>query len=323
MIQTHAPGRGVVAGALLLGSGCVSAAVTAALSVRISTPLPPAPEVDEIVARGIVGVGIVAGAWITLCCLVAALCLGVRGFGMTWRAGERAVHRFAPGAVRRALGAGVAATIAVGLATSAGAAEPVNEGPPAATMSVAVTDALPALGWEATARLAAPSDDLGWGAAAGSASRAAGTGTPATTTVAEPAASPATATAQPRRQTTAVSLPGAATAATHASAAAPTGTTASAAPEATSIAATAAPHRDRARAHASIVVRRGDSLWSIAAAHLPADATAGAVASAWPTWYQANADMIGVDPDHIVPGQRLVIPAEVANDADVAAEGSR
>ncbi|MEN0130682.1 MAG: hypothetical protein AAGC49_14660, partial [Brevundimonas sp.] len=166
MIQRHASGRGVAVGALLLSSGCVAAAITAALAVRISTPLPPAPRVDEIVARGIVGVGIAAGAWITLCCLVAALCLGVRGFGLTWRAGERAVHRFAPGAVRRALGVGVAATIAVGLATSAGAAEPVNGVPPAGTMSVAVSDAVPALGWEATARLTTPSDDLGWGAAA-------------------------------------------------------------------------------------------------------------------------------------------------------------
>ncbi|MEN0130683.1 MAG: LysM domain-containing protein, partial [Brevundimonas sp.] len=87
-----------------------------------------------------------------------------------------------------------------------------------------------------------------------------------------------------------------------------------------------APHRARARAQASVVVQRGDSLWSIAAAHLPADATASDVAAAWPTWYQANADVIGVDPDEIRPGQRLVVPDAPAVDAtrhDAAAGGSR
>ena len=58
------------------------------------------------------------------------------------------------------------------------------------------------------------------------------------------------------------------------------------------------------------VVRRGDTLWDIAAARLGPGATAGDIAAAWPRWYAANRRLIGPDPSHIVPGQRLVPPPE-------------
>lgn len=57
-----------------------------------------------------------------------------------------------------------------------------------------------------------------------------------------------------------------------------------------------------------VVVHRGDTLWGIAARHLGAQATDQDVADAWPRWYAANRDVIGPDPDLIVPGQRLVVP---------------
>ena len=57
-----------------------------------------------------------------------------------------------------------------------------------------------------------------------------------------------------------------------------------------------------------VVVRRGDTLWGIAAHHLGADATDQDVAQEWPRWYAANHDVIGSDPDLIFPGQRLVTP---------------
>lgn len=62
-----------------------------------------------------------------------------------------------------------------------------------------------------------------------------------------------------------------------------------------------------AAAH-TVVVRPGDCLWSIAAAHLPAGADDAAIAQAWPAWYAANAETIGADPDLVLPGQRLVVP---------------
>lgn len=67
----------------------------------------------------------------------------------------------------------------------------------------------------------------------------------------------------------------------------------------------AAPREDPAEV---VVVRRGDSLWSIAARHLGSEATVQDVAEAWPRWYLANRDLIGPDPDLILPGQELAIP---------------
>lgn len=66
----------------------------------------------------------------------------------------------------------------------------------------------------------------------------------------------------------------------------------------------ATPHRtDQA-----VIVRPGDSLWRIAAAHLGPTATATQIATAWPRWYAANRAVIGPDPNLIQPGQRLLPP---------------
>ncbi|MFP5336652.1 MAG: LysM peptidoglycan-binding domain-containing protein [Actinomycetes bacterium] len=58
----------------------------------------------------------------------------------------------------------------------------------------------------------------------------------------------------------------------------------------------------------AVVVRRGDTLWHIAARALPAGATDAEIAAEWPRWYDANRALIGADPHHIEPGQRLVPP---------------
>jgi LysM repeat protein len=58
----------------------------------------------------------------------------------------------------------------------------------------------------------------------------------------------------------------------------------------------------------TVVVRRGDSLWAIAARHLGAGASDAEVARAWPRWYAANRDLIGDDPDLIHPGMVLQVP---------------
>lgn len=73
---------------------------------------------------------------------------------------------------------------------------------------------------------------------------------------------------------------------------------------------TTAPSSARADDAAEVVVRRGDTLWSIAARALGEHATDQDVAEEWPRWYAANRDTIGADPDLIRPGQRLVAPAE-------------
>jgi LysM repeat protein len=58
-----------------------------------------------------------------------------------------------------------------------------------------------------------------------------------------------------------------------------------------------------------LVVKAGDSLWSLAARELGPEASAAAVAARWPEWYAANRQVIGSDPDLILPGQVLRIPA--------------
>jgi hypothetical protein len=58
-----------------------------------------------------------------------------------------------------------------------------------------------------------------------------------------------------------------------------------------------------------VVVRRGDSLWSIAAQHLGPSATDEQIAREWPRWWSANRQVVGDDPDVIKPGQRLTPPA--------------
>ncbi len=59
---------------------------------------------------------------------------------------------------------------------------------------------------------------------------------------------------------------------------------------------------------AGIVVKRGDTLWSIAAADLAPDASDTHIAAHWPRWYEANRLVIGPNPDLILPGHILQPP---------------
>ncbi|MFV0426960.1 MAG: LysM peptidoglycan-binding domain-containing protein [Beutenbergiaceae bacterium] len=58
----------------------------------------------------------------------------------------------------------------------------------------------------------------------------------------------------------------------------------------------------------SYQVQPGDSLWQIAAAHLPADTSTAEIAQAWPQWYHHNRELIGDDADLIHPGTVLTNP---------------
>ena len=67
------------------------------------------------------------------------------------------------------------------------------------------------------------------------------------------------------------------------------------------------PTNPRAAVHV-VVVRAGDTLWDIAARHLPTGHTDADVARSWPRWYAANRAVIGPDAGQIRPGQQLVAP---------------
>lgn len=57
-----------------------------------------------------------------------------------------------------------------------------------------------------------------------------------------------------------------------------------------------------------VVVKSGDSLWSIVAAALGPYASDVDVAASWPDWYRANRETIGTNPNLIFPGQILHAP---------------
>lgn len=70
----------------------------------------------------------------------------------------------------------------------------------------------------------------------------------------------------------------------------------------------------------SYVVRAGDSLWSIARAH-PEPGTS--VDERWRAIWRANHDVVGDDPDLILPGQALRLPARPGTTTDGPTERER
>lgn len=59
-----------------------------------------------------------------------------------------------------------------------------------------------------------------------------------------------------------------------------------------------------------ITVRRGDSLWSIAARDLGPEANNAEIAEATKRWHDVNHAVIGIDPNVIFPHQQLTSPAK-------------
>lgn len=67
---------------------------------------------------------------------------------------------------------------------------------------------------------------------------------------------------------------------------------------------------DRSGATDQVVVVRGDTLWDLARRHLPAGASDAEVSAAWQRWWRANRDVVGPDPDVLLPGQVLRPPRD-------------
>ena len=304
-------GRALTLGVAAGACGLVAAALTsrvAALAPDVATA-----RTDDLVELGVLAGGVLVLAWLAASAALAASCLAVRGAGRTWRRGEACVHRFAPALVRRALVVVVAAGLGVGTVTAASAAD-LPPTVPTATAAMAVEGAALDLGWVVT----------GTGS-----DREPATPTPAATGTTTAAPAPAaTATAGPAGTDTPAAAPGATDAMTAAPAATGRTTARPAATDGlTTATGTTTPsptvgQRPAPRAgtteqttpsvDATVTVVPGDSLWAIAARHLPAGSTDAEVADAWPAWYAANAATIGADPDLILPGQHLHVPGQVA-----------
>lgn len=63
------------------------------------------------------------------------------------------------------------------------------------------------------------------------------------------------------------------------------------------------------QADTTVVVRGGDTLWSIVARALGPEASPDRIARDLPAWYDANRQVIGADPDLLLPGQILTTPS--------------
>ncbi|GIG20135.1 peptidoglycan-binding protein LysM [Cellulomonas chitinilytica] len=255
--------------------------------------------VDTLVDLGVSATGAVVVVWLGGSTLLALACLTARAAGATWRSGERVVLRCAPTVVRRALVLAVGAGLGLGVSTTAMAAEPTS-GPPTATSVSASAGTDLDLGWTVTAPDgAAGPTATGSSEPAGARSGAAPAAVDSGTAAPSPTGAPDQPSPEPARDVEPPSAPSA-SAAAGAPAPAPTPTTH----------LLTTPVRPTADAGpGTVVVVRGDSLWRIAARHLSPGADDAQVAAAWPTWYAANADVIGPDPGALLPGQVLVVPA--------------
>ncbi|TNB71632.1 LysM peptidoglycan-binding domain-containing protein [Arthrobacter sp. BB-1] len=73
--------------------------------------------------------------------------------------------------------------------------------------------------------------------------------------------------------------------------------------------ASRAPAEATAAEAEAVTVQAGDTLWDIAARALGHGASDVDIALQWPRWYQANAALIGQNPDVLLPGQILQPPS--------------
>ncbi len=225
---------------------------------------------DAVVAAATLALGAVACGVLGIGALLLVGTALARLAGGSARGLERAAARLTPAVVRRAVA--VTLTTGLGLAGTAGVA------------SATEFD----LGWEVThderagSQLAEPAAEP--------------TAEPAVPTT-EPPVPVAEPTARAPEVPAVVEPPGDSRASSTTSAPAAVRTVSAPVPEASPEPTTA-----------TVTVARGDSLWAIAAEHLPDGATDAEIAGAWPRWYALNEQVIGEDPDLIRPGQQLLVP---------------
>lgn len=258
---------------------------------------------DDVVALVVLATAALAAGVLAVGLLALTVSTSAHLLGGSLRAADLAARRLTPAVLRRVVTAGIGVGLGLGTAVSAQATEPdllwavtdqapVSE-PAAPAASPGGTGGAPGTSVRAT-HVAAPvdvgADDMNPGV--GLDGDVADDGTTTTdTTATDATADAATATGASADAATA-------SGATVADAATTAATTA----DMTATDATTADVTER------VEVRRGDSLWSIAATHLGAGATDAEIAGEWPRWYEANRATIGADPDHIEPGQLLVAP---------------
>jgi LysM repeat protein len=332
-VPARAGGVTVLLALLLVMGGAVTAlALRAAHLVGTLPAARPEPYVELLA----VALGAVAATWVAVSALLGLGCVVARAVGRSWGAGEQFLLRAAPAVVRRAARAGVGLTVGAGLVLAGGTAQAATA--PDADPGVVAVD----LGWQASTPAPEPAGpaqpaplptDVSSPAPPHAPSALATTFDQPVPAITAPTAGPADRASSapaapsmpsvtpdaPSTAPSGPSDPAPAQAAAHETApgtATPTGPSAPArAPGARSAAteqrdAALTVVRDvAADGPREVVVVRGDSLWSIAARHLPEGASDAQVADAVQRWYAANVGVVGDDPDLVRPGQVLVAPA--------------
>lgn len=250
----------------------------------------------DLLLTGACAVGLGLTTWLVLGVLLATAAALPGALG---RAASLVADRWAPALVRHSVAAVLGGAIVAGMPLAAHA-EPHRPGPVATQVSVAPA---PDPAFTVTGESLAVD-----GSTAPTPTTPAPT-TPAPTTP----AIPATATAPDPGFAVTTEAPGApgAPAPRPAPTLGPLGpapgrSATTVGPTTPSVAPTTTPAPDGVR------VRRGDTLWTIAARHLGAHATSAAIAKEWPRWYAANRRLVGPDPDLIIPGQVLIAPTPTA-----------
>jgi LysM repeat protein len=270
-----APRRSVVLGTAAAALLLLLAAPTPSSSLRTLRNVGAATDAAAPLVALLALLAWALAAWLLLTVAVTA---GGHLPGWAGTALRALGRRVAPATARRAVEIGLGLTVAVGvLGASPAAAAP---GPPAAPGPAATASASRAL------PAAASAPDLDWAAPAPGTAPGLDWGAP-TPAPEQPAGRPAgRAQAAPAQDLDRVASAQPAT-------------------------APAAPEAAVEPAGDAVVVQPGDSLWELAERDL---ATRGesvddaAVAQAWPSWWAANRDAVGEDPDLIQPGTRLAPP---------------
>lgn len=258
----------------LVGVGVAAAALALLVTVvRQGAPLPAAARPDDVLLLLLGWVGVVLAAWLALGSLlaVAALLPGAAG-----RAAARVGDRVTPLAVRKvlavALGASVGSLALPPAPVSVAGSGPVARGEAPGVLGeggVTPTDLAPGFAPTESTPGFAPTVDRGQGGA---------TGRPGPAVPPAPAGPGYVPTAPPPVH------------------------------DADRPRLLAPAPRPTSAAHDLVPVRRGDSLWSVAARHLGPGATDAEIAWEWPRWHAANRDVVGADPDLLTPGQLLRPP---------------
>lgn len=288
MRTTARPARLMVTGLLVALLALVAVALARQAALAWGRVLAPAPlRTDEVVVAVAAAAGSAVAAWLALGALASAVAL-LRGSTRRPALVPAAAHR----AVALVLGVALAAA-PTAPAPSASTTGAPGSAPPSPTSTLVPSDLDPA-------DLDPPDLDPGW-----SAVRVAEPDAPPTTTTPSTPTTPTTPTTPPTPTTPATVSPVVVDPGWRAPAPAP-------APAAT-VAVPGDPLLlDGRRAvpdeRTLVTVRRGDTLWDLAARHLGPQATDAEIAAEWPRWHEANRAVVGDDPDLLLPGWQLQPP---------------